>query len=204
MLNSFPYFVFYVFKQYLDTMGASNDEGWYRNHRQGTPGGDPMNLSGRRIFKRWKRVADLPAAAGGASSCQRSPRRNPRLSPCLLIKSQQCRASAIYRLDRPSLRRRPLNQLTMLVTAEGSWVLPDSEEFLAALGDPHPDYDAVGFAIRNLGFIKFQVLDRLVTEIELPPRNVDRRALLAVERLLHDADTNLFRIKYLEDEWLSE
>jgi hypothetical protein len=97
-----------------------------------------------------------------------------------------------------------LQQLTMLITAEGKWVLPDSEEFLAALGDPNPDYDAVGFAVRNLGFIKFQVLDRIVTEIELHPRNVDGRALLALEKLLDEAGTNLFRIKYFDDEWHSE
>ncbi len=92
----------------------------------------------------------------------------------------------------------------MLVTAQGKWVLPDGEEFLAALGDPEPDYDAVGFAVRNLGFVKFQVLDRLVTEIELCPRNVDLRALLAVERLLCEAGTNLFRVRWLADEWHSE
>lgn len=97
-----------------------------------------------------------------------------------------------------------LQQLTMLITADGKWVLPDSEEFLAALGDPSPDYDAVGFAVRNLGFVKFQVLDRLVTEIELHPRNVELHALLALERLLGEVGTNLFRIKYLEDEWHSE
>jgi len=106
--------------------------------------------------------------------------------------------------SRPVSRRRPLQQLTMLVTAEGKWVLPDSDEFHAALGDPEPDYDAVGFAVRNLGFVKFQVLDRLVTEIELCPRNIDLRALLAVETLLCEAGTNLFRIRYLADEWQSE
>jgi hypothetical protein len=97
-----------------------------------------------------------------------------------------------------------LQQLTMLITAEGKWVLPGSEEFLAALGDPNPDYDAAGFAVRNLGFIKFQMLDRIVTEIELHPRNVDRRALLALAKLLDEAGTNLYRIKYLEAEWHSE
>lgn len=102
------------------------------------------------------------------------------------------------------VRRVPLQQLTMLVTAEGRWVLPDSDEFLAALGDPNPDYDAIGFAIRNLGFVKLQVLDRLVTEIELCPRNVDLRALLAVEKLLDEVGTNLFRIRYLTDDWHSE
>src|ERR1700742_1086500 len=97
-----------------------------------------------------------------------------------------------------------LDHLTMMVTAEGDWVLPESEEFLAALGDPDPDYDAVGYAVRNLGFIKFQVLDRLVTEIELYPRNVELRALLAVENQIGQVGTNLFRIKYLEDDWKSE
>src|SRR5271163_631075 len=92
----------------------------------------------------------------------------------------------------------------MVVTADGKWVLPDSEEFLAALGDPEPDYDAVGFAVRNLGFVKFQVIDRLVTEVELHPRNVGLRALLALERRLGEPGTNLFRIKYLEDGWHSE
>jgi hypothetical protein len=104
----------------------------------------------------------------------------------------------------PDVAEAMLQQLTMLVTAEGNWVLPDSEEFLAALGDPQPDYYAVGFAVRNLGFVKFQVLDRLVTEIELCPRNVDLRAMLAVERLLIEAGTNLFRIRWLADDWQSE
>jgi len=104
----------------------------------------------------------------------------------------------------PDVAEATLQQLTMLVTAEGKWVLPDSDEFLAALGDPKPDYDAVGFAVRNLGFVKFQVIDRIVTEIELCPRNVDLRALLAVERLLCEAGTSLFRIRYLADEWQSE
>jgi hypothetical protein len=97
-----------------------------------------------------------------------------------------------------------VQQLTMLVTPEGKWVLPDSEEFLATLGDPEPDYDAVGFAVRNLGFVKFQVINRLVTEVELHPRNVDLRALLALEHRLGEHGTNLFRIKYLEGGWHSE
>ena len=97
-----------------------------------------------------------------------------------------------------------MHQSTLLITAEGACVLPDSEAFLGALGDPAPDYDAVGFAIRNLGFVKFQVLDRIVVEIELHPRNVERRALIALERLLEQTSTGLFRIKYLDSEWRSE
>lgn len=97
-----------------------------------------------------------------------------------------------------------MQHLTMLVTTDGNCVLPDSDDFFAALGDPAPDYDAVGYAVRNLGFIKLQVLDRLVTEIELHPRNVDRCTLFTLERLLGECGTNLFRIKYLGNEWHSE
>ena len=46
----------------------------------------------------------------------------------------------------------------MLVTPEGQWMLEDSTEFRAALGDPNPDYDAAQFAVKNLGFIKFKSL----------------------------------------------
>ena len=66
-----------------------------------------------------------------------------------------------------------MNRLTMLVSAEGTWMLEDSAEFRAALGDPEPDYDGAGFAVKNLGFIKFQILDNSIIEIDLHPRNVE-------------------------------
>jgi hypothetical protein len=97
-----------------------------------------------------------------------------------------------------------VQSLIMLVTRDGRWVLPDSSEFLEALGDPDPDYDAIGFAVRNLGFVKFQVLDRIVTEIDLHPRNVGRQAISAVEKLVNEAGTTLFRVRYLTDDWHSE
>ena len=62
-----------------------------------------------------------------------------------------------------------MKRLTMLITSDGQWVLEDSVEFLTALGDPNPDYDAASFAVKNLGFIKFQVLDSSIVEIELHP-----------------------------------
>ena len=63
-------------------------------------------------------------------------------------------------------------------------MLEDSTEFRTALGDPNPDYDAAQFAVKNLGFIKFQILDGSIVEIELHPRNVGLPALLAVQQQL--------------------
>ncbi|MGH9810887.1 MAG: hypothetical protein ACRD9W_27175, partial [Terriglobia bacterium] len=97
-----------------------------------------------------------------------------------------------------------VKRLTMLVTPDGRWVLPDSAEFLAALGDGAPDYDAQAFAVKNLGFIKFQILDGSITEIELHPQNVELPALLAVQQQLLSSQVKLFRIKYFEASWKSE
>ena len=97
-----------------------------------------------------------------------------------------------------------MNRLTMLVTPDGRWVLEDSAEFLAALGDPDPDYDGASFAVKNLGFIKFQVLDQSVIEIELHPHNVELPALLAVQQQLLTSTVRLFRIKYFTTSWQSE
>jgi hypothetical protein len=92
----------------------------------------------------------------------------------------------------------------MLVTPDGQWVLPGSSEFLAALGDPDPDYDAEAFAIKNRGFIKFEIAERSIIEIELHPRNVELPALLAVQQQLLSAQVKLFRLRFLETSWRSE
>src|SRR5260370_35267442 len=92
----------------------------------------------------------------------------------------------------------------MLVTADGEWLLPDTPEVFAALGDPDPDYDAVSCAVKNLGFVKFQIFGQSISEIELHPRNVAMPALLAAQQQVLSSQTNLCRIKYFDTEWRSE
>ena len=89
-----------------------------------------------------------------------------------------------------------MKRLTMLVTPAGRWVVENSTEFLAALGDPNPDYDSSLFAIKNLGFIKFQIIDHSIIEIELHPGNVELPALLAVQQQVISSRVKLFRIRY--------
>jgi hypothetical protein len=97
-----------------------------------------------------------------------------------------------------------VDRLTILVTPDGDWVLPGSSEFLAVLGDPAPDYDAPAFAIKNLGFVGFSMINQSIIEIELHPRNVALPALLAVQQRVQSAGVNLFRIKYFDTAWQSE
>jgi len=97
-----------------------------------------------------------------------------------------------------------VNRLTMLVTPAGEWVLENSSEFLAALGDLDPDYDTASYAVKNLGFIKFQILDQSVVEVELHPYTVELPALLAVQQQLQTSNVRLFRIRYFTSSWQSE
>jgi hypothetical protein len=97
-----------------------------------------------------------------------------------------------------------MKHLTMLISPDGRWVVEDSAEFLAALGDPRPDYDATAFAVKNLGFIKFQILDQSVIEIELHPYTVELPALLAVQQQLLMSKVGLFRIRHFDTAWQSE
>src|SRR5579884_2376192 len=99
-----------------------------------------------------------------------------------------------------------VQRVTMLATPDGEWVFEDSPEFRAALGDPdpNPDYDATLFAIKNLGFIRFEMLGKSVVEIELHPRNVGLPALLAVQEQLQLSRVSLFRIRHFDTTWRSE
>jgi hypothetical protein len=94
--------------------------------------------------------------------------------------------------------------LTMLVTPDGKWVFPNTAEFFAVLGDPSPDYDAIAFAVKNLGFIKWQMMEQSIIEIELHPRNVELPALLAVQQQLLASPVRLFLIKYFDTTWQSQ
>jgi hypothetical protein len=97
-----------------------------------------------------------------------------------------------------------VQRVTMFVTPEGQWMLADSAEFLDALGDPDPDYDSTAFAVKNLGFIKFQILDNSIIEIDLHPLNTQLPALLAVQQQILSSRVTLFRLKYFEESWHSE
>ena len=97
-----------------------------------------------------------------------------------------------------------MKSATMLATSDGGWVLPGSAEFLNALGDPDPDYDAELFAVKNLGFVRYQSIEDSLVEVELHPHNVRLPALLAVQQKISSSPAGLFRIKYLDTVWRSE
>jgi hypothetical protein len=88
-----------------------------------------------------------------------------------------------------------VNEATMLVTSDGKHILPESDKFFIRLRDLAPGHDAADFAVRRLGFIKLQLLDRRVGFVELQPQNVDQRALAAAERWIGEHSGARFLIK---------
>ena len=97
-----------------------------------------------------------------------------------------------------------MKHLSMLISPDGRWMVDDSAEFFEALGDAHPDYDASQFAVKNLGFIKFQIHEQSLIEIELHPYTVELPALLAAQQQLLLSKVGLFRVKYFDTAWQSE
>jgi len=62
-----------------------------------------------------------------------------------------------------------MKRSALLVTSDGR-VLPDTDAFFATLGRLVPGSDPIGFAVRDLGFVKFHQGDDAVTTIEFDPR----------------------------------
>lgn len=87
-----------------------------------------------------------------------------------------------------------MKRSALLVTSDGR-VLPETDAFFATLGRLVPGSDPIGFAVRDLGFVKFHQGNDAVTTIEFDPRSVDRRALLRAERQVRDCGAAAFYIK---------
>src|SRR5689334_17364086 len=92
----------------------------------------------------------------------------------------------------------------VLMTPDGCSVLNGSPEFLALLGDAAPDYDAVLFAVKNLGFVHWRRCGPLL-EIIVHPRAVGPAAVEAMILLISASAAGHFTIRYLSDfEWREE
>jgi hypothetical protein len=93
---------------------------------------------------------------------------------------------------------------TFLVSPEGRWLPEGSQEFLREVGDLDPDYDAAMFAVKNLGFIKVEIITDLVVSITVHPSTVDLNSLIAVNHVLSKSTARAFCIRFLTTRWERE
>jgi hypothetical protein len=95
-----------------------------------------------------------------------------------------------------------------LISPDGLWLADDSSVSLNLVLtddiDLHPDYDAPLFAVKNLGFVRFQQ-DGPLLEIIVHPRNVEWPAVRAAIPAIMSSGAALFRITHLAElEWQQE
>lgn len=93
---------------------------------------------------------------------------------------------------------------TLLITPAGAWISGDSPALHHAIGYPEADFDAVGFAVRNLGYIKLETVEDLLLDLEFHPLHVSRLAHDAAQQHLSEAHHRLVRLRYLAEEWRTE
>lgn len=100
-----------------------------------------------------------------------------------------------------------MQHVSLLATGEGRWIPADGAALLDLLGDPKPDFDPVGFVVRNLGFVQYEVFADSFAQITLFPKRVTLQALAAVQRRILSDTVRVFRLDYLDDEtklWTQE
>jgi hypothetical protein len=93
---------------------------------------------------------------------------------------------------------------TLLISPAGAWLSGDSPALHQAIGYPEADFDAVGFAVRNLGYIKLEIVEDVLLDLEFHPLQVSRLAHDAAQDHLSAARQPLVRLRYLAEEWRSE
>ncbi len=93
-----------------------------------------------------------------------------------------------------------MHHVSLLATADGRWIPSDGAELLDLLGDSTPDFDPVGFVVRNLGFVQYDVFADNFAQITLFPKRVAMPALEAVQQRILSDTIRLFRLDYLDDE----
>jgi hypothetical protein len=93
---------------------------------------------------------------------------------------------------------------TFLVSPIAEWLADGSDELHSAIGYTEPDFDASGFAVKNLGFIRVLVIGENLVEVTLHPRNAESAAVASVSSRLRDTRAVLYRLRYLTTHWQSE
>ena len=92
---------------------------------------------------------------------------------------------------------------TSILSPEGEW-LADGAALAAAIGCRDADFDVVGFAVRNLGYLRFEIVENILLEIEFHPPHVSRRAIAAAQERIAISPPGIFRLRHLEQEWRTE
>jgi hypothetical protein len=92
-----------------------------------------------------------------------------------------------------------------MVSYRGEWLREADPRLKAEIGFTDPTLDAIGFAVRNLGYVKVSLGEPGTATIALHPRNAGSAAILSVVQRLERMDLAGVELRTLGDEgWVSE
>jgi len=92
-----------------------------------------------------------------------------------------------------------------VVSDKGEWFRDNDPRLAEAVGFADPALDAIGYALRNMGFIKVTFREAGTVCIVLHPRNTEAAAVGSVTKRIETIDVGRFEIRYLGEEgWVSE
>jgi hypothetical protein len=93
---------------------------------------------------------------------------------------------------------------TALISPQGAWFPGSGPALNEAIGYPDAAFDAAAFAVRNLGYIKFETIENILLDIEFDPHHVAPAGLALAQAHLAASLHRLVRLRYFSREWLTE
>jgi hypothetical protein len=125
---------------------------------------------------------------------------------------RSCRELATERFQAPLLQAsRPPVGIPMIgagsyvITHKGEWLREADPRLAAEIGFSDTKIDAVGFAVRNMGFVRVAFGDPGTLTIAFHPRNAEPTAINSLLKRIEAMNVRQIDIRFLaEDKWQSE
>jgi hypothetical protein len=114
-------------------------------------------------------------------------------------------AASVPIVGRHSARTPAIGSGLYVVSHAGEWFTEDDARLLDEIGFSDPAIDAIGYAIRNLGFVRVSFNKPGLVAIELHPRNCDPAAIQSVAKRIQTIDLGRFEVRHLVDDgWVAD
>jgi hypothetical protein len=92
-----------------------------------------------------------------------------------------------------------------VISYRGEWLREEDPQLRAEIGFTDPKIDAIGYAVRNLGYLKVSFTDPGMLTIVFHPRNAGAAAVMSAAERIESLGPKRVDLRHLADEgWISE
>jgi hypothetical protein len=112
---------------------------------------------------------------------------------------------SLLQTARPSIGVPLIGAGCYIITGKGDWLREADPRLATEIGFTDPKLDAIGFAVRNMGFVRVVFCGPGVLTIALHPRNVEAPAANSLVNRIDGLIVKEVNLRFLsEDKWLGE